>query len=167
LVELDYLDVTTYEIQQKQSEDNIIPHRVPQGSILGLLLFLIYVNDTDTNISHDIGMKVTLFADDTSILMTGQVTQDLIFSLGTISGSVLPWLDKNRLTINKDKSLPLGFPHKSNKHIVFPDIILRDTQITYISGLKFLGVWLNHNFNWDCLMEKLIIKLNKLFFFCS
>jgi hypothetical protein len=102
-----------------------------------MLLFLIYVNDTDTYISHDIGIKVILFADDTSILIIGQVTQDLIFSLGTISGSVLPWLDKNRLTINKDKSLALGFHHKSNKHIVFPDIILKDTQITYISELKF------------------------------
>jgi len=88
LVELDYLDVTTYEIQQKQLEDNIIQCRVPQGCILGLLLFLMCVNNTDTNISHDIGIKVTLFADDTMILITGQGTQDLIFSLGTISGSV-------------------------------------------------------------------------------
>jgi hypothetical protein len=75
-------------------------------------LFIIYVNDTDTNVSRDIGIKVKLFADDTSILITGQNTHDLIFSLGTISGSVLPWLDKNRLIINEDKSLTLGFHHK-------------------------------------------------------
>jgi hypothetical protein len=43
------------------------------------------------------------------------------------------------LIINEDKSLTLGFHHKWNKHIVFPDIILKDTQITYISELKFWG----------------------------
>jgi hypothetical protein len=67
-------------------------------------------------ICHDTGIRVTLFADVTRILITDQDTQDLIFSLGTISGSILPWLDKNRLIINKDKSLTLDFHHKSNKH---------------------------------------------------
>jgi len=48
----------------------IIQCGVSQGTILGLLLFLIYVNDTKTNISNDTGIKLTLSADDTSILIT-------------------------------------------------------------------------------------------------
>ena len=68
------------------------------------------------------------------------------------------------MIINLKKSLALGFHHKSNKHIVFPDIILKDTQITYVSELKFLGQWPYYNLNWDCHVEKLINKLNKLFF---
>ena len=63
--EIDCMDVTSDEIQQKWSEEKIIQYGVPQGSILGLLLLLIYVNDIDTNISNDIGIKLTLFADDT------------------------------------------------------------------------------------------------------
>jgi hypothetical protein len=39
-------------------------------------------------------------------------------------------LIKNRLIINKDKSLALGFHHKSNKHTVFPGLILKDGQVT-------------------------------------
>jgi len=58
------MDVTADEIQQKRSEEKIIQYGVPQGSILGLLL-LLYVYDIDTNISNDIGIKLTLFADDT------------------------------------------------------------------------------------------------------
>ena len=61
-VEIDCLDVTTDEIKQKQLEEKIIP----KGS------FLIYVNYIDSNISHDMGMKLTFFADDTSILITGK-----------------------------------------------------------------------------------------------
>jgi hypothetical protein len=43
------------------------------------------------------------------------------------------------MIINKDKSLALGFYHKLNKNIAFPDIILKDGQITYASQTKVFG----------------------------
>jgi hypothetical protein len=110
------------------------------------------------------GIKLTLFADDTSILITGKDTQDPTLNLDKIDKSILPWFDNNRLIINKDKSLALGFHHLLNKHIVLPDIILKDRQITYVSETKFLVVWLDHNLNWDFHMGKLVIKLSKLCF---
>jgi len=68
------------------------------------------------------------------------------------------------LIINKGKSLALCFHPKSNKHIIFPDIILNDKrEVTYVSELKFLGAWLDHNLNWDCHVEILIVRLSKLF----
>jgi hypothetical protein len=95
LVEMDHLDATTQEIQQKRSEEKIIQSGVSQGSILGPLLFLIYM-DIDTNISDDTGIKLTLFADDTSILITGKDIQDLTSDLDKINKSILPWFDNNR-----------------------------------------------------------------------
>jgi hypothetical protein len=71
---------------------------------------------------------------------------------------------EGRLFKNKDKSLALGFHHKLNKHVVFPDIIFKDRQITYVSETKFVGVWLDHNLNWDFHVGKLVIKLSKLCF---
>jgi hypothetical protein len=139
LVEIDHLDATTHEIQHKRSEEKIIQYGVPQGSILGLLLFLIYMNDTDTNISDDISIKLALFADDTSILIIGKDIQDLTLNLDTINKSILPWFENNRLIINKDKLMALGFHHKLNNHIVLPDIILKDRQITYVLETKFWG----------------------------
>ena len=118
----------------------------------------------DTNITNDIGIKLTLFADNNSIFITGKDTQDLIFDLDRINGSILPWFDRNRLIIKKGKSLALGFNHKSNKHMVFPDIILKDRHTIYVSEIIFLGVWLDQNIKWDCHVENLIVKLSKLCF---
>jgi hypothetical protein len=109
-------------------------------------------------------IKLTLFAHDTSILVTGKDIQDLTYNLDEINKSIVPWFDKNRLIINKGKSLTLGFHHKLNKHIVFPDVIVNDRHITYETETKFVGVWLDHNFGWDFHVENLIIKVSKLCF---
>jgi len=45
--------------------------------------------------------------------------------------------------------LAYGFHRKLNKNIVFPNTVPKDGEITYTSETKFLGVWLNHNLNWD------------------
>ena len=110
------------------------------------------------------GIRLTLFADDTSILIMGEDIQNLIFNLDTINWSILPSFDKNKLIINKDKWLAFSFHHKWNKHTVFPDIILKGRHITYVSKITFLGVWLDHYFKWDCHVENLIMKLSKLGF---
>jgi len=113
-------------------EEKIIQYGVPQGSILGSLLLLIYVNDIDT-ISNDIHINLTLFSDDTGIVITSNDRGHLTFKHDRISGSILPWFDKTRLIINEDKSLALGFHHKSNKHIAFPDNVMKDRQVTNVS----------------------------------
>ena len=107
-----------------------------------------------------------LFADDTSILITGTNINELVSNLDTINSNV-SWVDKNRLINNNDRLLALGFHHKLNKNVVFPEKILKDRQITYTSKTKFLGVWLNHIFNFDNLdlhAENLLKKLSKLCF---
>jgi hypothetical protein len=90
-------------------------------------------------------------------LLTGKDIQDLTLNFDKINESILRWFDNNRLIINKNKSLVSGFHHKLDKHIVFPDTVLKDTQITYVSETKCLEVWLNHNLTWDFHARKLII----------
>jgi hypothetical protein len=81
-VETDYLDKTTDEIQHKQSEERIIQYRFPQGSILEPLF----------------SIRLTLFPDDTSILITGKNVNELASNLDTIN-SIISWFDKNRLIV--------------------------------------------------------------------
>jgi len=84
--------------------------------------------------------------------MTGKNINELASNLDTLN-SIISWCDTNRLIINKDKSLALGFPHKLNKNIAFPGIILKDGQNTYASRLKVLGAWRNCNLHWDLHVE--------------
>jgi hypothetical protein len=72
----------------------LIQYGAQQGSILGPLLFLIYINDIDTNITNGRGKKLTLFADDTSILVTGKDIQDLTYNLDEINKVSHPGLIK-------------------------------------------------------------------------
>jgi hypothetical protein len=67
--------------------------------------------------------------------------QNLTLNLDKTIKSILLWFENNRLIINKDRSLALGFHHKLNKCVILPDLILKDRQITYVSKTKFLGVW--------------------------
>jgi hypothetical protein len=87
--------------------------------------------------------------------MTGKNINELASNLDTLS-SIISCSDTNRLIINKDKSLALGFSHKLNKNIAFPDIILKDGQITYASQLKVLGASINCDLNWDLHAENLL-----------
>ena len=64
LVKINYLIMIINEIQHNWSEERIIQYRVSHGSIVRPFLFLIYINDTDTNISDKTSVKITLFADD-------------------------------------------------------------------------------------------------------
>jgi hypothetical protein len=87
--------------------------------------------------------------------MTGKYINELASKLDILN-SIISWCDTKRLIINKDKSLALGFHHKLNKNIAFPDIILQDGKITYASQLKVLGAWINCNLNWDLHAENLL-----------
>jgi hypothetical protein len=89
------------------------------------------MNDIDSNINKNTGIKLTLSADDTSIFITGKDMQDLTLNLDKTIKSILPWFENNRLVINKDKSVALGFHHKLNTHKAFPDIILKDKLLMH------------------------------------
>jgi hypothetical protein len=99
--------------------------------VLVYIVFLIYINDKDTNISNSRGIKLTPFADNTSILITGEDIEDLTLNLATLNKGTILWFDNNRLIINNNKSMTLGFHHKLNKHIVLPDVILTDKLLMY------------------------------------
>ena len=89
---------------------------VPQGSILGPLLFIIYVNDI-CNVS-DLLYKI-LYADDTCVVAHGHNLDDLIDTLNTELCNLNAWLLCNKLTLNTKKTYYMVFHRfsiKNNKH---------------------------------------------------
>jgi len=88
-VEITYLNKKNSLQDKLQSSTSEIEHGVPQGSILGPLLFLLYINDLPSRIKE---AKLVLYADDTNILVSGKNEEELQTRLSVITKQLERWL---------------------------------------------------------------------------
>jgi len=133
-------------IQYKfQSSLRTITHGVPQGSILGPLLFLIYINDLPLYIQE---AKPILYADDTNILITDNSYESLQTKLLLIMKKLEAWFFNNDLIINITKTEAMSFHLSQSTPTHKPHILLYNNDIKYTSEVKFLGMCINENLNW-------------------
>ena len=124
-----------------KSQLNNIKYGVPQGSVLGPLLFLIFINDI-LNIKS-LGHFV-LFADDTSITFHANNVVELETNMNNTLKYLDIWLSINKLTINLNKTNFIVF----NNDKIKLAIILHNTRTIQKNSIKFLGVTIDANMNW-------------------
>ena len=128
---------------------------VPQGSILGPLLFLIYIND----ITNDLQCNVNLFADDTSI----QKCLDSHADFKVINDDLLKlsiygtqWL----ITFNALKTEYI-IVSKRKTRAMHPDLFLNDTNFTEVNNHKHLGLTISNNMSWLSHINEILAKAEK------
>ena len=119
---------------------------VPQGSILGPLLFLIYINDLPLVSKKAITI---LFADDTNALYTGKTYEELARVVCDDLAILSDWFKCNKLALNELKTKYIIFHTRFNKPPDNFDIILNGIALERVEVTKFLGVLIQENLNWN------------------
>lgn len=133
------------DLSDKQS----IHSGVPQGSVLGPILFTFYINDITTVIKHS---RPHQFADDLQIYKASKLDDDslsvAVSEINVDVSSILEWSFINRLDLNAEKSQAIVVYNSSINNVLKP-ILLNGILIPYVDKVNNLGLIMNSKFTWD------------------
>ena len=149
-----------FSINGYSSEHVSMPIGVPQGSVLGPLLFLLYINDLNiATIKH---CKVHHFADHTNLLYTNNCIKKLNKFLNKDFKNLTNWLNANKITLKFDKTKMILFkPTKKPLHCQLK-LKLNGKRLYQTSSVKYLGIKIDQYLNWQDHINNIAIKLNKV-----
>ena len=129
---------------------------VPQGSILGPLLFLIFIND----LPNATNFYITLFADDTFLCAQNNDLKLLEEEVNIEIKKVFQWLVSNKLTLNILKSKYMIITNKKSTSNEF-NVSINDSPLKKCDQYKYLGVVIDKNLNWKPHIEYISAKIAK------
>ena len=135
-------------ILNEESDKAFVIYGVPQGSVLGPLLFLIYINDL---IECSEQASFVLFADDTNIFVAGCSYNEAVEKANGILSCVSKYTRANKLHINLEKTCFMHFQPKNSIPIADTDNVtlsLNGNEVEEVSETKFLGVTIDNQLSW-------------------
>jgi hypothetical protein len=171
----DYFTSRKQSVKYKKafSEALAITLGVPQGSVLGPLLFLIFINDLPeylkaqladerrTKLSTDCDHDTKMFADDTTLVFADGDINKVTEACKSAIRNLIDWCRCNRLPINWSKTFVMlvgrrRLPKERDEHLVYKDI-----KIKYVKSFKLLGVTIDERLNFNEYISELSKTINK------
>ena len=137
---------------------------MPQGSILGPLLFLIYVNDMPLVVKCDL----SLYADDTCLVFQSKNVKDIVKQLNEAFANICDWFNDNKLSIHfsEDKTKSILFASKCKiEKLQQLEVIYINVRIKQHSRVTYLGCILQETMSGESLANKVKSKVNASFKF--
>ena len=131
---------------------------VPQGSILGPLFFILYINDI---INASTILKLILFADDTSIFFSHKDIDYLSTILNSELAKISDWLKANKLSLNLKKTKCIVFVPRQKRQNIRIQLAINNQQIDQVNETVFLGVTLDDKLTWKPHISHIANKISK------
>lgn len=152
--------VESGELLQYKSRLVQIKRGVPQGSILGPILFILFTNDLIKFIEDQFpGVKLVVFADDTNAIISAENILDLELKANQVALAFDYWFKSNDLIVNTSKTNALLFrTTPRNRECI--DIRINNEVVPTVESVKFLGVHIDSYLNWKVEISKLGHKIS-------
>lgn len=130
---------------------------VPQGSILGPLLFLLHINDI---VNIPCTPSMVMYADDTNIFFSGCDINSVASDANTWLAGLSKWLTANKIELNVQKTKFILFRPKNKIIDTEPIITFRNNALSRVDSIRFLGVIFNERLTWTDHVDRVCSKVS-------
>ncbi len=152
-------------VNGNDSLTKIITCGIPQGTVLGPLFFLLYINDIPNSVKHS---RIKLFADDSNLFIVSNNLDTLFSTANEEVDTLSSWIAANKLFINYDKTnymlfQPSKFQRKGLSNVtILPPLSITGHVIQRVHVVKYLGIYIDENLTWIDHISYLMKKISSL-----
>lgn len=138
-----------------------VKYGVPQGSILGPILFLCYINNISETIFEESNTEcLSLYADDSNLKVSANSIEQLEANANSKMDSIYKFFNNCNLFLNTKKTKLIKFSTKQSRKIEKPNILVNSSPIDQVNEANFLGLKIDRFLSWEEHIKHIIRKIN-------